>query len=254
VKEVFLEVDGLKLRGEIYPPQGEGPFPVLCLCHGIPARPPDPSDPGYRALAERFSQEGFLSFIFNFRGAGESEGNLDLLGWTRDLGAVLDWLGSLEEVDQARVSVMGFSGGAAVAVYVAAHDTRVKSVVACACPAEFTFSPEEMLRQAREVGTIRDPDFPPSFEEWAQGLKEVSPIRFIDRISPRPLLILHGESDELIDPSQALRLYEKAREPKEFILIHGAGHRLRLSREAMEAAARWLKRVNRMVRNEHSLH
>jgi len=246
MKEVFIEVDGLRLKGEMHLPQGRGPFPVLCLCHGIPARPPDPSDPGYRALARRFSQEGFLSFIFNFRGAGESEGNLDLLGWTRDLKAVLDWLYSIEEADKTRVSVMGFSGGAAVAVYVVAYDIRVKSVAACACPAEFTFPPEEMLRQAREVGTIRDPDFPPSFEEWARGFKEVSPIRFIDRISPRPLLILHGESDELIDPSQALRLYEKAREPKEFILIPGAGHRLRLSQKAVEAAARWLKRVNQL--------
>ncbi len=246
MKEIFLEVDGLRLRGEIHPPQGEGPFPALCLCHGIPARPPDPSDPGYRALAERFTREGFLSFIFSFRGAGESEGNLDLLGWTRDLGAALDYLLSLREVDKARLSVMGFSGGAAVAVYVAAHDPRIKAVVACACPAEFSFPPEEMVRQAREVGTIRDPHFPPSFEEWARGFKEISPIRFISKISPRPLLLLHGERDELIDPSQALRLYEKAREPKEFILIPGAGHRLRLSREAMEAAARWLRRVNRM--------
>ncbi len=244
MKEVFIKVDGLRLKGEIHLPQGRGPFPVLCLCHGIPARPPDSSDPGYRTLAERFSQEGFLSFAFNFRGAGESEGNFDLLGWARDLKAVLDWLCSIEEADKTRVSVMGFSGGAAVAVYVAAHNERIRALVACACPAEFTFPPEEMLRQAREVGTIRDPDFPPSFEEWARGFQEVSPINFIGKISPRPLLILHGESDELVPPSHARRLYEKAREPKKLILVPGGEHRLRVNRQAMDAALKWLKEVN----------
>jgi alpha/beta superfamily hydrolase len=71
----------LRICGEVYiPPGGSRPFPALVICHGIPARVKGPDDRGYPLLAERFCQEGFFVLIFNFRGAGLSEGNFDLLG------------------------------------------------------------------------------------------------------------------------------------------------------------------------------
>ena len=90
-------------------------------------------------LAERICLQGFAVFIFNFRGTGASGGNLGILGWTRDLKATIDYLCTLPEVDGSHLSLLGFSGGAAVSVYVAAQDKRVSSIVTCACPAEFTF-------------------------------------------------------------------------------------------------------------------
>jgi len=86
--DISLQSEGLKLKGEVYFPYSQDwePSPALCLCHGIPGGgPPDPNDPGYPALAERFSQSGFITAIFNFRGTGDSEGNFDIAGWTRDL-------------------------------------------------------------------------------------------------------------------------------------------------------------------------
>ena len=139
---ISLKVDDIELTGQLYlpMPKGRKNHPALCLCHGIPAGPPDPSDRGYPLLAERFCSQGFLVLIFNFRGCGESEGNFDILGWCRDLEAAIDYVHQLEGMDKSHLSLMGFSGGAAVAVYVAAEDKRVSSVVACACPAEFTAS------------------------------------------------------------------------------------------------------------------
>ncbi len=48
--------------------------------------------------------------IFNFRGTGASGGNLDILGWARDLIAAIDYLWSLSEVDKSHLSLLGFSG------------------------------------------------------------------------------------------------------------------------------------------------
>ena len=251
-RNVVLEVDGLKIGGQLYLP-GEGertPYPAVCICHGIPSgRPPDPSDGGYPLLAERVCQEGFAVFIFNFRGTGVSDGNLDMLGWTRDLKAAIDYLCVLPEVDRSCLSLLGFSGGAAVSVSVAAQDKRVSSVITCACPAEFTFltgaeNTSSFVDHFRNIGAIRDKDFPPSNEEWLSGFRLVSPIDYVAGISPRPLLLVHGSHDETVDVSYAHKLYAKAGEPKQLIIVDGAGHRLRQDDKAMTIVTDWLKRLS----------
>jgi fermentation-respiration switch protein FrsA (DUF1100 family) len=242
-RDFTLKVDGLDIVGQLYLPSGNMPYPTVCVCHGIPAHVPDPSDRGYPLLAEQICQRGFAVLIFNFRGAGASGGNLDMLGWTRDLRAVVDYLCALPEVDKSRLSLLGFSGGAAVSVYLASADKRVSSVAACACPAEFTKLGEgqSLIDHYRSIGAIRDSDFPPSAEEWLNGFKAVKPIDYVAGISPRPLLLVHGSQDETVDVSDAHRLYDRAGKPKKLVIIDGAGHRLRQNDEAMAVVLDWLK-------------
>jgi len=246
VKEIRLKADGLELAGELHIPSGDREHPALCICHGIPAAPPDPTDRGYALLAQRFCRAGFATLIFNFRGAGRSEGNLDILGWGRDLQAALDFLYSLKEVDKTRFCLLGFSGGAAVSVYTTAHDPRVSSVATCACPADFRSlsqkeTPKDTIQRFRQIGSIRDKDFPSSIEEWEKGFDTIAPIKWIDRISPRPLLLVHGDADELIPLEHVYKLYRKAKEPKELKIIPGAKHRMRLETAAMDFVLDWLK-------------
>ena len=246
IREIRLKADGLELVGELDIPSGNKVRPALCICHGIPATPPDPGDRGYALLAQRFCQAGFITLVFNFRGTGRSEGNLDILGWSRDLHAALDFLYDLGEVDKSCLCLLGFSGGAAVAIYAAAHDPRVSLVATCACPGDFRSlaqreTPSETIQRFRQIAAIRDEDFPPSTEEWQRGFETVTPIKWIDKISPRPLLLVHGDADELIPLEHASRLYRKAEEPKELKIIPGAGHRMRLEEAAMTSVQDWLK-------------
>jgi len=246
MRGVRLQADGLHLTGELHLPSSDKVHPALCICHGIPAAPPDASDRGYTLLAERFCRAGFITLIFNFRGTGNSEGDLDIVGWTRDLQAALDFLYDLKQVDKTSLGLLGFSGGAAVSIYVAAHDPRVSSVATCACPADFRSlfqreTPVGTVQRLREIGAIRNRDFPPSIEEWERGFETITPINWIDRISPRHLLLVHGDADELIPPEHAQRLYEKANEPKELRVIPGARHKMRLEEAAMAVVLDWLK-------------
>jgi dipeptidyl aminopeptidase/acylaminoacyl peptidase len=246
VEEIRLKADGLELSGELHIPSRHKLHPALCICHGIPAAPPDPADKGYTLLAQRFCHAGFITLIFNFRGTGKSEGNLDILGWSRDLQAALDFLYDLKQADRNHFCLLGFSGGAAVCVYIAAHDPRVSLVVTCACPADFHSLPQretplDAIQRFRQIGAIRDKDFPPSIEEWQRGFETVSPINWVDRISPRPLLLVHGDADELIPLEHAHRLYQKAKEPKELKVIPGARHKMRLAKAAMDCVVAWLK-------------
>ena len=244
-KVVVLEVEGITISGRLYLPGGRTQYPTVCVCHGIPSgNPPAPDDGGYPLLAERICGEGFAVFIFNFRGTGYSGGNLDILGWTRDLKAVIDYLFSLPEV--GHLSLLGFSAGAAVSVYVASQDSRVACVAACACPAEFTFfieadEPQPMLDRFRNMGAIRDADFPRNAEEWLDGFRLVRPIEYIAGIAPRPLLFVHGSEDETVDVSHAHRLYDRAGEPRKMVILEGAGHRLRQDDRTVAAVLDWLK-------------
>ena len=245
-RSTCLQSDGLKLAAEVYIPAGNRPHPALCICHGIPAVAYNPEDRGYAILAQKFCAGGFVTLIFNFRGAGKSEGNFDIPGWSKDLQVALDFLYHLKEVDGNHICLLGFSGGAAISVYVAAHDYRVSSLVACACPAEFgVLSSKEKvmpsLQHFRDIGIIRDKDFPPSLQEWLKGFETISPIHWIDKISPRPLLLLHGDGDEVVPVKHARQLYQKAKDPKELRIIPGARHKLRLDERVVSIALDWLK-------------
>jgi dipeptidyl aminopeptidase/acylaminoacyl peptidase len=249
VKKVSWKSDGLNIKGEVYIPAGPtGPFPGLIVCHGIPAKVKEPDDRGYPLLAERFGQEGFAVLIFNFRGAGLSEGNFDLLGWTRDLEGALDYFIHHPGVDPTRIFLMGFSGGGAVSIYVAAQRKEVAALVSCASPAEFRDlitgkSLVDFLSHSRDVGIIRDANFPLSLKDWKDGFRTVKPLKWIGRIPPRPLLIIHGTEDDVVNINHAIKLYDKVRGEADLFLIEGAGHRLRVEERAMQKAMEWLRKI-----------
>lgn len=253
-RDITFEVDGLRMAGQLCLPEGQVLSPTVCICHGIPNDAPaantEIKDRGYAGLAENICREGFTVLIFNFRGTGGSQGNFDILGWTHDLRAAVDYLSTLPEVGGSRLYLLGFSGGAAVSVYVAARDDRISSVAVCACPAEFESliadideggeSPP-IIDHFRKVGIIRDRDFPPSSRNWLDSFREVRPIDYVSRISPRPLLLVHGSQDEMVPVSHARELYAQAGEPRQLVIIDGAGHGLRQDERAMAAVTRWLK-------------
>ena len=246
-----LDADGVSLAATLFAPQGAGPHPGLIICHGMPAGPrpepgaPPPADDGlsYPGVAEWCALEGFATLIFNFRGTGESGGNFHPLGWAQDLDAVISWMLARPEVDARRLALLGSSMGAAVAVYAAAHRPEIAGLVAFAGPAETRVraNPGEDLARMREMGIIRDPDFPPSLEAWANEGAELSPSRWVSMVAPRPLLILHGDADDVVPPHNAHALYERAGEGRELRMLPGVAHRFRSEPTAMAAALEWLR-------------
>ncbi|UCD08546.1 MAG: alpha/beta fold hydrolase [Dehalococcoidales bacterium] len=234
---IVLNVDEIDITGRLYIPDDDRTvFPTVCICHGIPSgNPANPDDGGYPLLAEQVCSRGYAVFIFNFGGAGTSGGNLDMMGWTRDLDAVINYLYDRPEIGTSFFVLLGFSAGAAVSVYTAAHDSRVTAVIACSCPAEFGFlDPESALERFRRIGTIRDKNFPESVSAWAEGFRKVSPIDCIQNISPRPVVIIHGEEDNVVPISHAHRLIDRSGEPRSLFNVPGAGHKLRNNEQALE--------------------
>lgn len=208
-----------------------------------------PGDPGYEALAERFLARGFAACIFNFRGTGESGGDFSLPGWVEDLSAVLEKAASgrdaFQGCDPARLALMGFSGGGAVSIVCAARRPGLRALVSVSSPADFSHLLTRegiggFIAHARRIGIIRDPAFPPSEEEYYEGMNACRPVEVVSRVSPTPLLIVHGSEDETVPVGEAHLLYEAAKEPKELYVVHGGGHKLRHHAGAMERAVGWL--------------
>lgn len=60
--------------------------------------------------------------------------------------------------------------------------------------------------------------------ESADFLLRFNPERAVDRIAPRPVLIVHGAQNELYKPIEAESLHAHAREPKQLVLFENHGH------------------------------
>jgi uncharacterized protein len=247
IRDLDLSVDSLKIRGQLYLPEdADPPYRTVILCHGVPSGTVDPTDGGYPLLAKTISEEGLAVYTFRFRGTGESQGNFDAVGWTHDLKAAIDALYQLPDIDKKRLALVGFSAGAGVSIFTAAHDRRVAAVAACASPADFSSisesaNPQITLHYFRKVGIIRDPAFPPSVDDWLAGFRAVNALKAVPAISPRPLLLIHSAQDPVVPLSNSERLYQAAGEPRQLIVIEGSEHRLRRSEMAVDSLIYWLK-------------
>lgn len=242
-----IQVDGIAIVGQEFLPAEDSGYPAVCLCHGVPSgNPPDPGDGGYPALAEVFCEQKYPVFFFNFRGAGDSGGNFDMAGWIRDLQSIVSYILWLENYGNRGLYLVGFSGGAAVSIYVASRDERISGVAACACPADFSLfsergDPQAIVDHYREIGAIRDADFPASAQAWLDNFLPFTPVDHVGKISPRPILLVHGSDDDVVPVSHVRRLFGKAGEPRKLTLIEGAGHRLRRVPEVVQAVLDWLE-------------
>jgi fermentation-respiration switch protein FrsA (DUF1100 family) len=247
IRDLIFEVDQLKIIGQLYLPGNEGLFPVVIICHGIPSGiPKDPGDGGYPALAAKICNSGLAAITFCFRGTGTSEGDFDIMGWSRDLSGVIDFVWLQADLDRSRIALLGFSAGGAVAICVGAQEKSVVAVAACASPADFdslVSNPEESIKYFRKIGIIKNKDFPEFDGDWADNFKIVDPLYYVSEVSPRPFLLVHGDKDDVVNVEHARKLYEKAGEPKKLVILKDAGHRLRKDDRAVKIVIDWLKEV-----------
>ena len=192
--------DGVRLDALFLPAKGAR-FTVL-LAHGNAGN-----------LSHRLDRTIFLQarlgadvFLFDYRGYGKSEGRPDEEGTYRDARAAYRWLTVSRGVSPERLVLFGESLGSAVVLDLAlTHPAR-----ALVLEAPFTSVPD--------MAAVVLPFFPRAFVRTRyDNLAKVGRLRM-------PLLVLHGDRDEVVPFAQGRRLYEAAPEPKRFFPIPGSGH------------------------------
>jgi alpha-beta hydrolase superfamily lysophospholipase len=215
----FPSEDGLVLRGWFVPAELDG-APVVVYA---PATAHDQRSG--LSLVPAFHQAGYHVLLFSYRGHGLSEGKRGAFTYgaaeSRDLDAAVRFLRETSRADQ--IALLGHSAGAVSAILSASRNPLVGAVIAVA---PFTC--------VSDVWYTSRPELVPSFVlDWALWVaekrrgfdrEEICPIKVIDRIAPRPLLIIHGTDDQRITESQVSSLFSAALEPKTLWLVEGASH------------------------------
>ena len=167
-------------------------------------------------------------FSFDFRGHGRS-GGLSTLGdrEIRDLDVVVRWA---RELGYRRVALFCFSIAASIVRRHAGRVGGVDVVVSVSCRVRWYYRGTESMRRVHFAVEHRIGRF--VTRRWLKTrispagwkLVPVPPDEAAAKISPVPLLIVHGDKDHYFPPEHARQLYMAAKDPKELWLIPGMGH------------------------------
>ncbi len=178
----------LLLEGILGLPDGPDPFPAVIFCHPHPLYGGDMNNNVVDSLSDTLVRASFISFRFNFRGVGQSEGEFSQgIGEQEDVSAAIRFVSSVRAVDATRVGLVGYSAGTAFSLKTGTKDNIVKALAVVSPPlAMFDFHTLENC-------------FKPKF-------------------------LISGSKDDFTTGQQFLQFCQKLPEPKECIMIDGADH------------------------------
>jgi alpha/beta superfamily hydrolase len=126
---VTFNAGDLALEGALHLPD-KTPAPGVVVCHPHPLYGGDMDNNVVMAACQSLVERGIAALRFNFRGAGNSEGEHDGgEGEQDDIRGALDYVRSLPEIDDKRIGLIGYSFGAVVASEVASGDLRALGLV-----------------------------------------------------------------------------------------------------------------------------
>jgi hypothetical protein len=210
----FRASDGVELFGWFLPAKGRALGTILQL-HGNAEN----ISTHFTSLAW-MPARGFNVFIFDYRGYGASEGEPSLEGVQLDIDAAMATLLARSDIDKARIVIYGQSLGGALAAYYVAHSPRRDRVRALVLESAFS----DYIDIAREKFADHWITWPFQWIPYLSVDDRFSPLPAMAKISPIPLLILHGDQDRVVPVHHAQRLYDAALKPKQLWIVPGAGH------------------------------
>ncbi len=219
-EEVTLQTpDGLKLSAWwMTHPDARS---VVIGCHGHTGSKAD-----LLGIGTGTWRAGHNVLLFDFRGRGYSDPWPNTLV-SREVEDLLTAVAFVRErMPDARIGVVGFSMGAAVAILAAAQEPAIAAVVA---DSPFATATEVIANGLRQ--TLRIPADPliaitDALVERRHGyrLSRVRPVDAVSKLAPRPLLLIHGTADTLIPVGHAHQIFAAAGQPKELWLCEEAEH------------------------------
>ncbi|MHC1591681.1 MAG: serine aminopeptidase domain-containing protein, partial [Candidatus Helarchaeales archaeon] len=77
--------------------------------------------------------------------------------------------------------------------------------------------------------------------EIKQELAQIDPLVHVKKIKI-PILIIHGEHDELIPPEHSRKLYQVANEPKTLMILPKGTHKLHRDPNALKTIQKWIQK------------
>lgn len=197
----LLTQDGVRINAWFIPSPGSRK--VLLWFHGNAGN-----------LSNRVDQASILHqelrinvFMVDFREYGRSEGRVTEQGTYQDAFAAYDYLLSRTDLDREGIVVYGQSLGAAVAVELAVRRKAAGLIL------------EAPFVSIREMARALFPWFPVG----RLLSTRYDLISQVERVQT-PLLVIHGDRDEVVPYSQGWKVFEAAKPPKQIYTVQSAGH------------------------------
>lgn len=263
-EQIWIQGVNAKLYGELRIPDVV-PSPAVLICHGMNAR----GSQGlriYARLAEEACKAGFVSFVFDFRGVGKSQGSFDYgVGEQEDVKSALEYLVSRPEIALGSVFVVGHSLGGAVSLYALQNETRVKGLVLWSTPKNHDYNVRKFIK--RTHGTLglyrflvvsridRILSIPRMHRLEVYGinlrpryvrekLMKLNECDAASKLHNIPLLVVIGESDVIVGVDEAQEIYRCANEPKTLLIVNSADHIYKgKEKELVDKTIGWIKKL-----------
>ena len=239
----FNNSRGDTLSGLLHHPTAKSRGTVI-LCHGMESNKESEKLAFLgRALAER----GIPALRFDFSYAGESSGRFEDITYTGEVEDLAAACSTLQTRYPGETAIFGSSMGGTVALLFAAVHPRVAALVTLAAPLHPENFPKriltpEQLRQWQEQG----------FTHYNGRRLNLSLLKDLERIDVPasakkitcPVLIIHGDGDQVVPVSEAFGLHDCLTHSKRLLIVKGADHRFSdssLMERAVNAALDWLE-------------
>jgi acetyl esterase/lipase len=216
-----------RLAGDLYIPDGKGPFPGVLIVHGGGWEGRSRSDMAF--IARRLARRGFVAFNISHRFAPDYAFPAQL----HDLQLALRWMREQAmdiRLDPERVGGFGYSSGGHLVALLGLLDgtdaldsphggpgSRLQAVVAGGMPSDLRSFPDGRLVRQFLGGPLKA--MPATYAQ-------ASPIAHVDADDP-PVFLYHAGWDQLVQPEQARRMHEKLKQtgvPTELFIVNGLGH------------------------------
>ncbi len=254
----FPATDGTRIAGWWIPAPGGASDRTLVLC---PAEAGGPA--AALPLAAALRLDGYNVLTFDFRGHGDSGGQLVSFGdlERRDVLGAVRWLQQAHPAAAHHVDGLGVSTGAAALLAAAADPSPLgQSIDAVA-----VYAPYGSLDGLDLLDVVASPAARPWLTpplRWLAAhvalpmadlqvgadLSAFSPAAAAANLWPRPLLVVHGMDDEVVPFAQGQAVYDAASEPKQSLWIGDCGHADAIrSGAAMRAVRKYFDTARRLI-------
>lgn len=239
VERVEVPFQGKTLYGVLHLPRATGKVPCILLIPGMDMFKED----WHLTAQSHILSRGMAALALDGPGQGESllRGLKVTLNNYEEAGkAVVDYLVSRPEIDGDRVVLLGTSMGSYWGPRVAAYDSRIK-----ACATSMGCYGSKHI-----IFNVAQPSFKRNYMYMAgiereEEFDRMADLMILDDIAPKltcPLLMVHGEYDELNPLQDALDCYARVRAPKEIWVAEDQFHPLgKVAPELFPSIIDWLQ-------------
>lgn len=235
---IIITLKGQKIFGVLHRPiDVEGQVPALVICPGFAGN----KCGKYRIfveIAQELAKSGVAVLRFDYRGAGDSEGDfseITIESQVEDVMACLNFLKSDPRIDENRIGLLGRSLGGMIAILSANRFPNIRSLALWAS----VYSGEQWKKNwdteasdsgiAFQQGILKNlPSNIPAIPSMA-FLKEFFTVDLktnLEGVQHIPLLNIHGIKDEFVKYEHALA-YQAVRQGNEqtlFIQLPNSNH------------------------------